>query len=602
MLSNPFNIRFFFLLVFPLIVGEYDRLLYPIGHDVFSWIGIEIIAVSFLVLAIFKRGTAILPRFSWIIALFFLWWIVTGLATLFSPQIYLSFWGSLERTDGFFTFSHFAALFFIACALFRTKKAWHALFSFISLSSALATSIALWEKFDPQTSRVFSTFGNTNFFAGYLLLVIFTTLSLFVPEKRRAWKLGFAAAFLLETTALIFTFSRAAYIGVFAGSLVFLILLPRASQKFKVATIMGLAAIILSAGIIQISGHGEFVKKISPNIYDRFLSPFSTNALVYRLEAWQAGARSIRDRPLFGWGPENFLIAYHANYKGVQNNKSFAGMWFDRAHNILVEIAVTSGIAGLITFLAFYISLIAKNVRVVYSSASYGTRLLCAGAAATFIASFINNLFNFYTPAAFLYFTVLAAWTASVPRQKTQTAKTLPQSASLPNSAVAAGGAVLALLLILFALGRVHIPVLLANYNLNQGTFIFKQNPSRAFQYLENGLRRDAPMITPYIRTRYAEFLLEHAEREKLLAHPEQARAELAKGLALIEKNINGEFPLSLEDYIDGAMIASSLYEFNKDYKEKADAFWDRAIELSPSFPAILLMRAESDARMETLK
>ena len=83
---------FLLILIFPLIVGEYDRLLYPMGHDLFIWLGIEVIALSFLVLAMIKRKTSMLPRFSWIIVLFILWWIATGFATLFSPQTYLSFW------------------------------------------------------------------------------------------------------------------------------------------------------------------------------------------------------------------------------------------------------------------------------------------------------------------------------------------------------------------------------------------------------------------------------------------------------------------------------------------------------------------------------
>ena len=69
-----------------------------------------------------------------------------------------------------------------------------------------------------------------------------------------------------------------------------------------------------------------------------------------RLGAWEAGLRAFAERPLLGWGPENFGAAYGRHASG------FAARWVshDRAHNALVETAVTTGIPGLAAWLALW--------------------------------------------------------------------------------------------------------------------------------------------------------------------------------------------------------------------------------------------------------
>jgi len=73
-------------------------------------------------------------------------------------------------------------------------------------------------------SQVFGLFGNPGYFAGYLILPLSLTISLFFASKNRNKKILFLIGILAMGTAIILTFTRGAYpaLGV---SLIFMFLL-----------------------------------------------------------------------------------------------------------------------------------------------------------------------------------------------------------------------------------------------------------------------------------------------------------------------------------------------------------------------------------------
>ena len=68
-------------------------------------------------------------------------------------------------------------------------------------------------------------------------------------------------------------------------------------------------------------------------------------------EAWQG----FLERPVFGWGPENFTTIYDAHF----NPKFFmpgqnAETWFDRAHSVFFDYLSETGIVGLLSYLGIF--------------------------------------------------------------------------------------------------------------------------------------------------------------------------------------------------------------------------------------------------------
>jgi tetratricopeptide (TPR) repeat protein len=58
-------------------------------------------------------------------------------------------------------------------------------------------------------------------------------------------------------------------------------------------------------------------------------------------------------RFLFGWGPENFSIAYNKYYN--PEYFKYETSWFDRAHNKLMDVLVMNGLFGLISYLFLWL-------------------------------------------------------------------------------------------------------------------------------------------------------------------------------------------------------------------------------------------------------
>src|SRR3989338_6618071 len=66
---------------------------------------VEVMAVFYLILVL--RDRRWLPPKHILLGIFGLLTVMFGITTIFSVNPYLSFWGSLERMGGFWTFTHY---------------------------------------------------------------------------------------------------------------------------------------------------------------------------------------------------------------------------------------------------------------------------------------------------------------------------------------------------------------------------------------------------------------------------------------------------------------------------------------------------------------
>ncbi len=73
-----------------------------------------------------------------------------------------------------------------------------------------------------------------------------------------------------------------------------------------------------------------------------------------RLITWKLSWKAFKEKPLFGWGPENFLIAYEKYYD--PNYAIYGETWMDRAHNKIFDLLAMQGIFGLLIYLGIFAS------------------------------------------------------------------------------------------------------------------------------------------------------------------------------------------------------------------------------------------------------
>jgi len=391
---------------------------------------VEILGVAYLIL-IFK-DRFYLPKGDKIFWALFLFVSAFSLATITSVLKYPSFWGTLERMGGLWTFWHYFIYFIILTSVFTKKEHWQRLLNLTIFVGVLSALYGFGQKTDISffvgsggRNRIFGTIGNPALFAGYQLLVVFLSLIMYFNPKnsqnrhayRQAGKTLYLLAFAISSVAVLITAVRGSVLGYAVGLTVFAFLWMRymgsyvGKVAFKTFVVLAFLFIVFSF----LFNDSSFVKN---SRYLSRITDLSVNSITVqtRFWAWQAGLKGWSESPktiLLGWGPENFNIPFSKHF----NPKFFVGSGsetlFDRAHNMFVEILVTMGVIGFMTYINIFIVLFASlkkllknNDLVVYS----------AGLISAIIAYMIHNAFIFDTSANFIvFFTIIGfiSWLGS---------------------------------------------------------------------------------------------------------------------------------------------------------------------------------------------
>src|SRR5581483_2274683 len=111
--------------------------------------------------------------------------------------------------------------------------------------------------------------------------------------------------------------------------------------------------------------------------------------------------RGFKERPILGVGPENFT--YLAD-KYFDNSLSYANAFFDKPHNALLEVLVTTGVMGLVVYLGLIGTIIYGFVKLYQKNriSKFGLAVLVAA----IVAYHVQNFFVFDTIAAYLCLTL----------------------------------------------------------------------------------------------------------------------------------------------------------------------------------------------------
>ena len=175
--------------------------------------------------------------------------------------------------------------------------------------------------------RASAAFDHPNLFATFLIAVLpFALVGLFRRRERPGRKIFFSATIVICLIALLFTFSRSAWLGLFAGLLV-MFLARRGSWILK-AVGLGVMAFALSFVLLPLGGRIIFWERTGafpliswqrrltrekgklPIGPVRIIQPYE----VHRLYSYRAAWRMLYRNPLSGVGPGMFDPLYN-HYK-----------------------------------------------------------------------------------------------------------------------------------------------------------------------------------------------------------------------------------------------------------------------------------------------
>jgi len=247
---------------------------------------------------------------------------------------------------------------------------------------------------------VMSPFYNDHTIYGAMLAMFFPALIFFMVNKKYASSIKFAAFLFLVIfiIALIFSYTRAAWLSLAVALVVYLLLL--AQIKFRTILIAFLA---ICAGIIVY--RTSLVMKLERNRQDasqdfdkhiESMSNISTDASnLERLNRWSAAFRMFEERPVFGWGPGTYSFEY-APFQHSQERTIISTNMGDRgnAHSEYIGPLCESGVLGTLTFLAIVIYTLITGFRLYYTIKDYETKRIVLVTLLGFITYIVHGALN----------------------------------------------------------------------------------------------------------------------------------------------------------------------------------------------------------------
>ncbi|MBI2024418.1 O-antigen ligase family protein [Candidatus Giovannonibacteria bacterium] len=580
------------ILFVPLVIS--DSMFFPfITSKNFAFrILVEILFTLWIVLAL--RDRSYIPKRSLILLFVAAAVGALFLGTVFGVEPSKSFWSNFERMEGLLGHLHLLAYFLILVSVNKTERDWKTFFSASIVASLLVGAYAVMQLLCSATldgcvvngqkmfeihqggTRIDSTLGNATYLAVYLLFHVFLSIYYFFKNPERGWKIYYGAVFLFESYLIYETATRGAILGYIGGLIIFALLLGFLSkEEYKKKFAWGLIGLIfvLGAGFFLIR-NTEFVQRNTTLARLRNIS-LEDDTTKARFYIWQMSLESFKERPIFGWGPENFPSVF-SKYFDARLWKQEP--WFDRAHNAVFDWLVAGGIIGLAAYLGIFASAVWLLIKKFRESKISNLELsvfvsLLAG-------YFFQNLFVFDQLTSYILILSVLGYIHFLTAEKTTES---PRRAfSMQVTQAGAGAAVLLLIAGLYFFNFkplwANVSLLSALDTANKGNFIQAQNEYRQAIALSPLGRREA-------REQYSHFSTIIASREDT---PENIRTSTLED-ALRESELQAkESPLDARSHL----FLGTVYNAAGRRAQALQSF-ERALAASPKKQQIIFLVAQ---------
>lgn len=391
-----------------LVSGEF---FFPfITTKAFAWrIIVEVVFFAWILLA--SMDAEYRPKQGWILYSLFIFIGLIGVSDLLGAAPLKSFWSNAERMEGFISLLHLGMYFLVASSVL-TARNWKRFWDVSLTAAAFMSAYCFFQimgvfEIHQGGVRVDGTLGNAAYLAVYMLIHIFIALYFYLREEGRALKITYGLLALLYTVILYYTATRGAILGLIGGLFIAAVLSlfgdtsPKV-KKYSVGYLVGL--LVLAGGFFAIR-NTSFVAT-SP-VLSRFanlsVSEIKTEG---RSFVWPIAIQGIKEKPILGWGQENFNYVFNEHYKPAMYRIE---PWFDRAHNIFLDWAIAGGILGLMAYLSLYAVLL-YYIWKRDPEFSRSDKVILTGLIAAY---FFHNLFVFDHLISYILFVSLLAYVHS---------------------------------------------------------------------------------------------------------------------------------------------------------------------------------------------
>jgi O-antigen ligase len=295
------------------------------------------------------------------------WFLIPGallvtltISALMAPNQNMAFWSSFERGTGLIFLYHCFAFSFVIASLVRVhgqeffSKVLQVVF-YSGIIVALSTFISAHVINIPSLFLLGKTdsadlFGNSSHSAAYLLFSLFLGCVLVFHQYRKKrslfWiLLGMGIIFLSP----LLDHARAVLGGIVVGAFVSVciwLIIKQGKRMHRIAGSVMLGLILIGTASVSI-----LVLKPTTRLHQAFIAATTDSRFIF----WDTAIQGIKERPVLGWGPENYGVVFtkYFNPKILEPGSTYE-VWVDKIHNIVLESFVSGGFIGGILYLGFF--------------------------------------------------------------------------------------------------------------------------------------------------------------------------------------------------------------------------------------------------------
>lgn len=584
---------------------------------------VEIIAGGYLALAL--TNPAYRPKRTWLLYAFALFVAVIGIADIFGTYPHKSLWSNYERMEGWVTLAHLLVYFVVMQGMLSTERLWKQWWHTSLAISGLVSVYGLFQlggmiTINQGGDRLDATFGNATYLGVYMMFHIFIAAFYLArawvaePQKRIPYAWLYGSLIALNSLILFYTATRGAMLGLLGGgvlaALILIFLAPKSRVAWRAGVIICSFAVLASA--FWLVSDQAWVHKIEP--LHRLAIIGDEGLPDARQMNWGMAWQGFKERPLLGWGQENYAPVFDKYYNpGMYAQEP----WFDRVHNIIFDWLIAGGIIGLGAYLLLHL----LALRYIWRAGAFESyeKAILTGLHAGY---FFYLLFTFDNITSYLFFVAFLAFITV----RAHAAEPAPVKEWLPRSALPYT-AVAGIILAWTAAWYVNADGIAQNRALIQGISSQSGGAQKNLEFLTAAAAYDSignqEVAEQFIQAAMSvvgsqgipnEFKQAFFDKAfttmRVVAEeaPYNARFPLFMGLALDQGGMHDE----AKKYLDAAHADSpkkqsilfqlGLNSFARNQEDEALAYFKEAYDLAPEYQeanvmyAAALVRAERDA------
>lgn len=441
-LLRAIRISLGFILIVPLIVTTepFPATAFPfvVGKTLLARTLIEV-ALGLWILHGLRAGFS-WPR-SWLLAILAIHVVVSLAASILGVSPSRSLWSTYERMYGWVDLAHWTVFAFLTASVFRSWTDWRGLLNVNIAVSVVVSLMALLQYFGVYVFKFMSsaefldaTVGNPRWLGNYVAINVlialgFLTHSLFQPkveslmsthrwwtEMATWWKGFWVVAIVLDFVVFYLSGTRGAMLGLIVALAAFAAayaIWVRVGwvRIFAITVGVLVVSLVVAVGISlvpqDVTGVADGTGGAENDVLANRLSTTGPGVVSAqsRVDSAVVALRAFVARPVLGWGPENYSVAFDRHGTAEVTKHPFE--FLDKAHNQPLEELTTKGILGFLSYMAVWVFMgliILRRVSALNTPQKVFVLFMASALAAHFVESFF--LFDMPTTAPQLYLLV----------------------------------------------------------------------------------------------------------------------------------------------------------------------------------------------------